>query len=130
MCFKFLYQEGNAFRATSPVTDGILDSDFFGSRSVFEENLNRVGDGAFLWIKIILRVTGILDADHLVGEPFDARIAGDIIFVVIRREFAEDQSDGGHVLNTVIAVRWIMQRSGFVDDSDRRLLGNDRDPFN
>ena len=46
---------------------------------------------------------------------------------MIGGELAEDQTDGGHVLNAMVAVGGIVQRPGLIDDADRRFLGGDHD---
>ena len=46
---------------------------------------------------------------------------------MIGGEFAEDQTDGGHILNAVIAVGGIVQRPGLIDDADRRFMSSDYD---
>ena len=97
------------------------------ARAVFEKNLHGVGDGAFLRIEIVFRVLRIFDADHLGAQGIDARIARNRIFVVIGGELAEDQTDGGHILNAVVAVGGIVQRPGLIDDADRRFVGRDDD---
>src|SRR5688572_27887913 len=41
---------------------------------------------------------------------------------MIRRQVAEDETDGGHVLQTVIAIGWIVERSRFIDDAYRGFV--------
>ena len=48
---------------------------------------------------------------------------------LLRRQRAVDERDGHHVLNAVIAIGGIIQRSRLVDDPHRRLLRLDHDTF-
>ena len=73
-------------------------------------------------IEILFRVTRLFDNLHLGAQGIDARVFGHCIFVMIGGEVAEDETDGGHVLQTVVAIGWIVERPRFVDDAYRRFL--------
>ena len=81
----------------------------------------------FSRVEIVFRIVRIFDADHFGAQGIDARISRNRILVMIGGELAEDQTDGGHILNAMIAVGGIVQRPGLIDDADRRFLGGDYD---
>ena len=83
----------------------------------------------FSRVEVVFRILRVLDADHLGAQRVDARIARDRILVMIGGELAEDQANGDHVLDAMIAVGGIVQRPGLVDDADRRFLRGDHDPL-
>src|SRR5204862_3223922 len=111
--------------AAAAMAQRILYRHLASPGSVFEENLQLVRDRALPGIEIIARVALVLDADHLGAQRVDARVPGDVVFVVGGGEIALDQADGNHVLDAVIAIRRIVQRTFLVDDADRRLVGDD-----
>src|SRR5207244_1310018 len=51
----------------------------------------------------------------------------DGVFVMICSQRAKEQADGGHVLQAMVPIGWIMERTFLVDDSNRRFLGCDDD---
>ena len=57
----------------------------------------------------------------------DFRFGGDGVFVVGGGEFALQQADGDHVLQTVISVGEVMQRTSLVDDANAGFLSFDVD---
>ena len=58
-----------------------------------EENLHGIGDGSFFGIEIVLRVLLVFGNGHPGAEGVNARIGGDLVLVVFRREMAEDEAD-------------------------------------
>jgi hypothetical protein len=64
---------------------------------------------------------------HAGAQGVDPRIAGDRVLVVGGGEAAEDERHRHHVLQAVIAVGGVRQRTGLVDDAHRRFLGVDDD---
>ena len=57
------------------------------------------------------------------------RVGSDVVLVVAGREPAVDQGDRHHILNAVVPVGRIGERSLLVDDPDRRLVRPNRDPM-
>jgi len=45
------------------------------------------------------------------AQRVDARVSGDVVFVVGGGEIALDQADGDHVLDAVVAIRRLVQRA-------------------
>ena len=88
--FELFYQERHAFGPAAAVADGIFDGDFRRARAVFEKDLHGVSDRALVGIEIFLGIARIFDAGHFVSQRIDARIFGDIDFVVIGAELAEN----------------------------------------
>src|SRR2546427_3202779 len=91
---EFLFEQGNAFVAAAAMAQRILDRQLARLGSVFEENLQLVCDRALPGIEIIARVALVFDADHLCAQRVDARVPGDVVFVVGGSEIALDQGDG------------------------------------
>ena len=52
----FLMQDGNAFGATPPMTDGVFHGDLCGAGPIAEENLHGVRDRTLLGIEVITRI--------------------------------------------------------------------------
>src|SRR5712691_4278600 len=124
---EFRFEQGNAFLTAAAMADGIFYRHLARSDSVPEENLQLVRDRALPGIEIVARIPLVLDADHLGAQRVDARIPGDIVFIVGGGQVALDQTDGDHVLDAVVAIRRVMERSLLVDDADRRFVRHDFD---
>ena len=124
---KFLFEQGNAFVAAAAMAQRILYRHLASLGSVFEENLQLICDRALPGIEIIARVALVLDADHLGAQRVDTRVPGDVVFVVGGSEIALDQADGNHVLDAVVAVGGVVERSLLVDDADRGFVRDDLD---
>ena len=56
---------------------------------------------------------------HLVPQPVNPGVGRTVVLVMRGGEFAEDQPNGRHVLQTVIAISRIVQRADLVDNADR-----------
>ena len=96
-----------------------------------EEDLHGVGNGALVGIEVVARVNLVLNDGHLRAQGVDARVGGDLVLVMVGGERTEDEADGGHVLQAVVAVGGIVERTGLVDDADGRLVRGEfdaRDP--
>src|SRR3546814_10008619 len=89
-----------------------------------------MGDDARVRIVIVARELRLLDTDHLCAQRVDARIGRDIVFIIPGGQPSEERRDGNHVLDAVIAIGWIVQRSLLVDDADAGPLRADRDAAN
>src|SRR5689334_22623230 len=109
--FEFFYEQRHAFVPPAPVTNRIFNRYFFGARAVREKDLNRIGNRALIRFEIIMGVARIFDYDHLFAQAVNPRIASDLVRVVIGRKLSEDQADRRHVLQAMISVRRIVQRS-------------------
>ena len=79
-------------RLEKRVRDRYLDA--IGARAILEKYLHGVADVAFVRIKVVLRKLLVLAHFHFVPQCIDARIARDIIFIVSRRQAAENQGHG------------------------------------
>ena len=95
--------------------------------AVTEEHLQRVADVAMLRVVVFLRELRVLADLHAGTQRIDARIGGDVVFVVGGGEPAEQQRHGHHVLEAVVAIGRVGQRAGLVDDAHARLLRLDDD---
>ncbi len=121
----FLLEYREAFRPAPRVTEGVFDRDFFGFGAVLKKDLHGVRDGASGGIEIILGILRILGDNHAGTQGVDARVSGHWVLVMLRGESAEDKTDRGHVLETVVAVGGIVQRAGFINDSERGLVSGE-----
>ena len=119
--------EDVAFFTTFAMPNREVHFDTIGAAAIFKENLHRVTDVALLRIEIVFRVLLVLNDFHLFAQRIDARIAGDVVFVVCRSQATKDQRHGGHVLNAVITICRIIERSGLVNDAHACFLRFDND---
>jgi len=124
---EFFQQDGNAFRATTAMTNGVLDSDTLGGGTVLEENLHGVADGAFGGIEVIGGEGRVFNHGHFGSQDVDTGVGRDGIFVVLGGKGTFQERDGDHVLDAVVAIGGIGQRTGFVDDAFAAFLGLDDD---
>ena len=90
-----------------------------------------VGDGALGGVVVVGGELRVFDAGDGGAEVVDARapdgIAGDGVVVVFGGEAAEDQGDGDHVLDAVVAVGGVVERALLVDDAHAGFVGADGD---
>src|SRR5882672_9153308 len=130
VALELLDQARDAFLAAALVPERILDHHLRERAAVIELDGERVRDRALLGVQVVFAELLVLDAGHLVSQTIDAGIARDVVLVVRRREAAEDERHGDHVLDAVVAVRRVRKRSLLVDYADRRLVGPDPDFLN
>src|SRR4030095_12060646 len=109
--FEFFYQKRQSLRASLVSADGVIECDLLRALYFLKKGLYRVGNGAFFRIEVVFCVLRIFDTDHLLTERIDAWIFCRGLLVVIRGERAEYQPDGGHILNAMIAVRGVVERT-------------------
>ena len=100
------------------MADGIFHFHFFRRAAVAEEDLHGVGDGAFVRFEIFAGVARVFAHEHLRAEGVNARVGGGRVLVMVGGERAEDQADGGHVLQAMVAVGRVVQRPGLVNDAE------------
>ena len=79
---ELVHEDRNAGFAPTPMANRILDFDLFGLRAVLEKNLNRIGDRTLVGLVVLAAVACILLDHHQIAQPIDARIRGDVVFVV------------------------------------------------
>ena len=104
------------------MADGDGDFDTGRARAVFENDFDRVADVALVEVVVVAGERRVLAHLHLRPQDVDARVGGHMVFVVGGGEPTEDQRDGRHVLQAVVAVGRVVQRSGLVDDPNGWLL--------
>src|SRR5690606_7075914 len=103
------FQQRQTFAAPTTVADGVLAYDLGQDLAVFEFHRDRVGNRAFSGVVIIGREGGVFHAEDSFAQRVDARVGGDVVFVVVGREAPENERYGNHVLHTVIAVGRILE---------------------
>ena len=81
-----------------------------------------VGNGAFVRFEIFAGVARVFTHDHFGAEGVNPRIGGGRVLVMVGRERAKDEADGGHILQTMIAIRRVVQRPGLVNDAEGRFV--------
>ncbi len=97
--------------------------------AITEENLHCVADIALVGSVVLLSEGGVLPDLHPRAQGIDRRVRGDLVLVVPRRQATEQQRDGHHVLNAMIAIRGVRKGAGLIDDANARLLRLDDDPI-
>jgi len=108
------------------MADGKVHLDARARCSVIEMHLHRVADVTLVGGVVLLRENGVFAYLRSGTQRIDPRIPRDLILIVGRREPAEQQGNGHHVLDAMIPVGRIGQRSGLVDDAYPGLLRFDR----
>src|SRR5579875_812066 len=69
-----------------------------------------------------MTVLNILDDFHTFAQPVDARVFCRLVLVVVCRKVSIQKSDCRHILQTVIAIRRIVQWPLLINDANRRLV--------
>src|SRR5437899_9052897 len=109
------------------MADWIFDFDFFCSCSICKEDLHSIGDGTFVWFEVFAAIARVFAYNHLSPKHVDSRVSCGRILVIIRSQHSEQQADGGHVLEAMVPVSWIVERAFLIDDSNCGFLGCDDD---
>src|ERR1700754_4672813 len=107
------------------MTDGIFYDNLVENGSIVERNCQRIGNGSFRRVMIVLCELGVFHTDDLLPEQIDPRVRSYIVFIIGGGQSSEDQRHSNHILNSMIPVCGIIQRTFFIDDADRRLMRPD-----
>ena len=131
--------------------DGVLDLDLVEHGAVVELDEERVADGALRGVVVVDAEALVLDAEDLGPECVDARVGGGFVgagrwlgrsgilkgnvidgrkmvdSLALRGQLAKDQRVRDHVVDRVVAVGEVVQRSLLVDDAHGGLLRADAD---
>ena len=121
------FQQRDALGAAAQVADRVFADHLVQPVAVLELHGQRIGDGALGRIVIVAGIGGILDANDLGAQGVDARIARHAVLVVGGGQAAVQQRHGHHVLDAVVAVGRVVQRTLLVDDADAGLVRADDD---
>ena len=124
---EFLEEKRDAIGAAKAVADGEFDDDFGEDGAVGEFYGESVGDGTLGGVVVVGGELRVFDAGDEGAEVVDAVVGGYCVFVVFGGEAAEDQGDGDHVLDAVVAVGGVVEGSLLVDDADAGFVGADGD---
>src|SRR3546814_6951750 len=116
----------NAFFAALPVANGVFAYNLVQRAAVFELNGQPIGDGALFGVVVIGRECGVFHAVDFVAQGIYARVGGHGIFVIGGGEPSENQWHGHHVLDAVVTIGRIVQRTFFVEDAQAGFVGADR----
>ena len=91
-------------------------------------NLQSIGDRALPRIEIIRCVLRRLGDPHFVPQRVDCGIRSvEIVFVMFRLKFAQEQRYSDHVLQAVVTVGRVRQRPDLRNDANGRLVCCDID---
>ena len=107
------------------MTQRIFDFHFFSRTVIGKEYLDCIGNRSLVRLKVVAGVARILLHKHFYSERIDARILGESILVMVSGQPAEYQRNGGHILQAVIAVGWVIEGPRLIDDTNGRFLGRD-----
>jgi len=112
---------------SATVTQGVLDLNHVSLGAISELDLNGVGNATLSRVQVADRV-GLFFRDlHLLSQGVDSGVLGEVILVVISSQVAKDETDGSHVLQAVIAVSRVDERTLLVDDTNGRKVSLDVD---
>jgi hypothetical protein len=128
--FEFLQQRRNPVCATTSMPDRIIHQKALGMRTICKKDLHAVRDRTFSRIEVIDRELFVFRNFHLFPERVDARVRGDFIFVVGGRQPTENEGHRDHVLEAMVSVRGVIERSGLIDDSLSAFLCFNNDSLN
>ena len=127
--FEFLNQQGQALFAPTTMPNGVFDR-FFKHCSILQLDAQSIGDRSFFGVVVVRRITRLFDAFNFRSQLVNTRIGGNVILVVSRGESAKKQRNRDHVLDAMVAISRVSQRSFLVDDSQAGFMSSDRDPSN
>ena len=130
VAFELLPQRGNTLLASPPMPDRIIHHETLGLRTVHKKNLQAVPDRARRRIEVIDRELLIFGNLHLFPEAIDPRVRGNVILVVGGRQAAKNERHCDHVLEAMVSIRRIVQRSSLIDDSLTAFLCFNENPRN
>src|SRR5690606_11231432 len=108
-----------------PVTNWILDLNLIQYSAVLESNCDGIADRSLLGVVVISCIPRLFHTFNLLAEGVNARISRDGIGVVGGRETAKDEGNGNHVLNAVIAISIVVERTLLVNNTDGSFLSPD-----
>ncbi|MNG91098.1 hypothetical protein D3C79_500050 [compost metagenome] len=108
--------------------DRVFHHHLLGAGAILEKHLQTIGNGAFVGLQILATEARLFDHFHLLAQPVDAGVRSvEPIFIVLGDQRAEDQRHRHHVLQAMVAVGRVGERTDLGNDADRRLLGSDHD---
>lgn len=119
--------DGFSLLTTETVAQRSLNSNLLEDGAVVELNGQGVGDGSQGRVMVVLGVLRILNALNLLAQRLDKLRSSSLraVDVVGGLEAAEDEHDGGHVLDAVVTVGKVVHGLELlVDDADAGLVGS------
>ncbi len=117
----------DGFLTSAAVTQGVLDLDHVGLGAISELDLNSVGNAALSRVQVADRVGLVFGDFHLLSQGVNSGVLGEVILVVISSQVAKDETDGSHVLQAVVTISRVDERTLLVDDANSRLVSLDVD---
>lgn len=127
MSSKLLEENGGTLLSSLSVANGVVDLDLVENSAVLESDLNGVTDVSLVGGMVLLGESLVLNTLHLLSEGIDSGVSGNLVSVVVGGESAVDERNGNHVLDAMVSVGVVVQRTLLVDDSHGGLLGSDLD---
>src|SRR5690606_23940184 len=125
-----IYQQRNAFFPTTGVADGIRYGHLRQYRAICQLNCQRIGNGALFGVVVVCCELWILDTAYPFAESIYTRVSCDVVLIILCLQTAENQGNGYHVLDAVVAVGRVMQRPFFIDDANGGLMCADSEARN
>lgn len=120
---ELLLDLGNSLLTSAAVTQGVLDLDDVGLSAISELDLDSVGNAALSRVQVADRVGLVLSDFHLLSQGVNSGVLGEVILVVVSGQVAKDETNGSHVLQAVIAISGVDERTLLVDDANSGLVG-------
>src|SRR5437660_6628912 len=96
--------------------DRVLDLDPLGTRPTREEYLQRVRYRSLVCTEVVPRVARILRHFHALPQSVEAGVGRGFVLVIVGREIAAEEAHGDRVLEAVVAIGSVAQRTALVDD--------------
>lgn len=124
---KLVHEERSALSTATLVTNGVLDRNLGENGAIVQRDLQSISNGALLRAVVLFRELGFLNTEDLGPELIDARISGGGVGVALRGKFAKDQRVGNHVVDSVVTVGKVVERSLLVDNTNGGFLCADAD---
>ena len=108
----------------------VVDLNLLRAATVFKMNLKGIRNRTLVRFEVFLRVSWILMNLHLVTQLVDYRISFvEAVFIMLCYQVAKGEWYSCHVLKTVVAVGWVVQRARLTNDANSRLVGMNHDLF-
>ena len=112
------------------MSDGILHREFPQGGAIAEFDAQSIGNRALGGIVIIGGEGRIFETGDFFAQGVDARVPGNIIFVITGGQTAKNKGNRDHVLDAVVPVCRVIQGALLIDDPQAGLMGSYGDLFN
>lgn len=120
---ELLLDLGDGFLTSTTVAQGVLDLNPLGLCAVSELNLDGIGNATLSRVQVADRVGLVFGDFHLLSQGVNSGVLSEVILVVVSSQAAKDETDGSHVLQAVIAISGVDERTLLINNANSGLVG-------